>query len=193
MFTFQVKSPEAPKSPSPRISSPHRMSDSEKQLQQQQQHQKQSNLSSELGLMPTNLNLSSKKESKKSKNKNLPAGVNDRDVELFTISQDTAKNFLSNQNSNFQKIKENSTAEISMENSVKNEKDHGVPTQIAVPHLSSTSPGSSARSPLAIQFGKHEINTWYSSPYPQEYARLPKLYLCEFCLKYMKSRPILKR
>ena len=49
------------------------------------------------------------------------------------------------------------------------------------------------RSPLAIQFGKHEISTWYSSPYPQEYARLPKLYLCEFCLKYMKSRPILKR
>ena len=46
---------------------------------------------------------------------------------------------------------------------------------------------------MAIQFGKHEISTWYSSPYPQEYARLPKLYLCEFCLKYMKSRPILKR
>ena len=53
--------------------------------------------------------------------------------------------------------------------------------------------GSSARSPLAIQFGKHEISTWYSSPYPHEYARLPKLFLCEFCLKYMKSRPILKR
>ena len=163
------------------------MSDSEKQLQQKQS--KQASISSEMGLMPTNLNLSNKKESKKSKNKNLPAGVNDRDVELFTISQDTAKNFLSNQNSNYK-------VENSNENSdekVKDGKDHGVPTQIAVPHLSSTSPGSSARSPLAIQFGKHEINTWYSSPYPQEYARLPKLYLCEFCLKYMKSRPILKR
>jgi len=62
-----------------------------------------------------------------------------------------------------------------------------------VPHLSSTTPGSAARSPLSIQFGKYEISTWYSSPYPQEYARLPKLFLCEFCLKYMKSRPILKR
>ena len=50
-----------------------------------------------------------------------------------------------------------------------------------------------ARSPPAIEFGKHQINTWYSSPYPQEYAMLPKLYLCEFCLKYMKSRSILKR
>merc|ERR1712045_652074 len=147
-----------------------------------------------MGLMPTNLNFDKKESNKKSKNKNLPAGVNDRDVELFTISQDTAKNFLASQNS---KISEQSnlpspTTEVKDEAS-KDGKDHGVPTQIAVPHLSSSSPGSSARSPLAIQFGKHEINTWYSSPYPQEYARLPKLYLCEFCLKYMKSKPILKR
>ena len=33
---------------------------------------------------------------------------------------------------------------------------------------------SNSRSPLAIQFGKHEISTWYSSPYPQEYARYVK-------------------
>lgn len=25
--------------------------------------------------------------------------------------------------------------------------------------------------PRAIEFGKYEIQTWYSSPYPQEYAR----------------------
>ena len=49
------------------------------------------------------------------------------------------------------------------------------------------------RSPPMIEFGKYEIKTWYSSPYPQEYAMLPKLFLCEFCLKYMKSRSILKR
>lgn len=49
------------------------------------------------------------------------------------------------------------------------------------------------KSPSMIEFGKQEIKTWYSSPYPQEYAVLPKLYLCEFCLKYMKSRTILKR
>lgn len=27
------------------------------------------------------------------------------------------------------------------------------------------------RCPAAIEFGKHEIQTWYSSPFPQEYAR----------------------
>ncbi len=43
--------------------------------------------------------------------------------------------------------------------------------QVAVPHLTSSAPGSSARSPLSIQFGKFDISTWYSSPYPHEYAR----------------------
>ncbi|XP_058882339.1 histone acetyltransferase KAT6B-like isoform X5 [Acipenser ruthenus] len=49
------------------------------------------------------------------------------------------------------------------------------------------------RYPAVIEFGKYEIHTWYSSPYPQEYSRLQKLYLCEFCLKYMKSKNILQR
>ncbi|XP_076368363.1 histone acetyltransferase KAT6A-like isoform X4 [Tachypleus tridentatus] len=49
------------------------------------------------------------------------------------------------------------------------------------------------RCPAAIEFGQYEIQTWYSSPYPQEYARLPKLFICEFCLKYMKSKSILAR
>merc|ERR1712141_555470 len=98
----RVKSPEVPKSPSPRMSSP------EKQLQREQS---KASISSELGLMPTNLNFDKKESNKKSKNKNLPAGVNDRDVELFTISQDTAKNFLATQNS---KISEQSTSSSSV-------------------------------------------------------------------------------
>ncbi|XP_068616996.1 histone acetyltransferase KAT6A [Brachionichthys hirsutus] len=52
-------------------------------------------------------------------------------------------------------------------------------------------PDPQMRCPSVIEFGKFEIQTWYSSPYPQEYSRLPKLYLCEFCLRYMKSRSIL--
>ncbi|XP_059621865.1 histone acetyltransferase KAT6A-like isoform X2 [Phlebotomus argentipes] len=49
------------------------------------------------------------------------------------------------------------------------------------------------RCPAAIEFGQWEIDTWYSSPFPQEYARLPKLFLCEFCLKYTKSKAVLER
>ena len=157
----RVKSPEIPVSP--RISSPHRMSDSEKQQQNEAKKSSlPSNTATELGLMPVNLSIlnetSTKKKGKKSQN--LPAGVNERDVELFTVSQETAKNFL---------IKENSKGKFNpTENSASNEplktekiaadskeagkevakdnsKDHGVPSQIAVPHLCSTSPGSSAR------------------------------------------------
>ncbi|XP_006809785.1 histone acetyltransferase KAT7-like [Neolamprologus brichardi] len=43
-----------------------------------------------------------------------------------------------------------------------------------------------------IVFGRYELDTWYHSPYPEEYARLGRLYMCEFCLKYMKSQTILR-
>ncbi|OCF75630.1 hypothetical protein I204_02922 [Kwoniella mangroviensis CBS 8886] len=40
-----------------------------------------------------------------------------------------------------------------------------------------------------IRFGQFDIDTWYSAPYPEEYVYVPdgRLWLCEFCLKYMKS------
>lgn len=37
-----------------------------------------------------------------------------------------------------------------------------------------------------IQIGKYEIDTWYFSQYPEKYAIEPKLYICEYCLKYMR-------
>lgn len=44
-----------------------------------------------------------------------------------------------------------------------------------------------------IEFGKYEINTWYFSPYPEEYACCEKLFICEFCLNYMTQRSTLLR
>ena len=44
-----------------------------------------------------------------------------------------------------------------------------------------------------IELGKHRIKPWYFSPYPQELVSLPCIYLCEFCLKYVKSRTCLER
>ena len=37
------------------------------------------------------------------------------------------------------------------------------------------------------------MEVWYQSPYPEEYSCLPKLYICEFCLKYLKSATQLRR
>ncbi|CAD7060502.1 unnamed protein product [Tilletia caries] len=41
-----------------------------------------------------------------------------------------------------------------------------------------------------IRFGEYDIDTWYQAPYPEEYSLVPdgRLWICEFCLKYMKSR-----
>ena len=37
-----------------------------------------------------------------------------------------------------------------------------------------------------VEFGRFEVDAWYFSPYPAEYADCAKLYVCEHCLKYMK-------
>ncbi|ROT85943.1 putative histone acetyltransferase Tip60 isoform X1 [Penaeus vannamei] len=44
-----------------------------------------------------------------------------------------------------------------------------------------------------IELGKYRIKPWYFSPYPQEYTNLDCIYICEFCLKYRKSRKCLER
>ncbi|CAF2903185.1 unnamed protein product [Rotaria sp. Silwood2] len=52
---------------------------------------------------------------------------------------------------------------------------------------------TNTRWPPYIVFGSDLIKTWYSSSYPQEYARVPRLYICEFCLKYMKCEQVYDR
>jgi hypothetical protein len=42
-------------------------------------------------------------------------------------------------------------------------------------------------------FGKYEIETWYYSPYPDEYRNVKKLYVCERCMKYMKGKEVYGR
>ncbi|KAG9104993.1 hypothetical protein FRC06_002914 [Ceratobasidium sp. 370] len=40
-----------------------------------------------------------------------------------------------------------------------------------------------------IRFGQYEIDTWYDAPFPEEFSQIPegRLWMCEFCLKYMRS------
>lgn len=80
-------------------------------------------------------------------------------------------------------------------------------TALSQPHLlpSTPTPSTPKAYPLApsvasvsgttplriksIRIGVYEVDTWYDAPFPEEYAAVPegKLYMCEFCLKYMKS------
>jgi len=74
--------------------------------------------------------------------------------------------------------------------------------------LSSMSPAPSGSTPSpfskmdatnlrirTIRFGQYDIQTWYDAPFPEEYANIPdgRLWICEFCLKYMKSRFAIER
>ena len=40
----------------------------------------------------------------------------------------------------------------------------------------------------SIEMGRFEVDTWYFSPFPDDFAQQRKLYICEFTLKYMKKR-----
>lgn len=44
-----------------------------------------------------------------------------------------------------------------------------------------------------IQMGKHIIEPWYFSPYPQEFSEVDLVYIDEFCLSYFSSRKAFER
>lgn len=44
-----------------------------------------------------------------------------------------------------------------------------------------------------IQMGRHEVEAWYFSPYPIEFAHIPTLYICEFCLSFFPSEKMIER
>jgi len=44
-----------------------------------------------------------------------------------------------------------------------------------------------------VELGKYEMETWYYSPYPEEFSKCAKLFLCEFCLKYFRKSKTLER
>ncbi len=44
-----------------------------------------------------------------------------------------------------------------------------------------------------LQIGKSEVEAWYFSPYPADYAHLSMLFICEFCFLYYPSLTQLKR
>lgn len=47
--------------------------------------------------------------------------------------------------------------------------------------------------PPKVEIGNYELDTWYSSPYPAEYVSGDKIFVCEFCLSYMKCHFTLSR
>lgn len=56
-------------------------------------------------------------------------------------------------------------------------------------------PGADAAPVRMIRFGKYDIDTWFAAPFPEEYTMVPggRLWVCEHCFKYMKSRTMAQR
>ncbi|SAM82617.1 related to histone acetyltransferase 3 (myst) [Ustilago bromivora] len=74
------------------------------------------------------------------------------------------------------------------------------PSPLAASQVEITTSASSAETGTAspikcIRFGEFDIDTWYQAPYPEEYSMVPdgRLWICEYCLKYMKSRFMAQR
>ncbi|GAA96683.1 hypothetical protein E5Q_03354 [Mixia osmundae IAM 14324] len=44
-----------------------------------------------------------------------------------------------------------------------------------------------------ITMGRHVVEAWYFSQYPVEYAHIPMLYICEFCLSFFAAPKSLER
>ena len=44
-----------------------------------------------------------------------------------------------------------------------------------------------------LEMGQYRLQPWYFSPYPAKLAAMGKIYLCEFCLSFMKCKTSLKR
>ncbi|CAO3646296.1 unnamed protein product [Cunninghamella echinulata] len=94
-------------------------------------------------------------------------------------------------------------AKTRAENIMKSKKSQ---SSLSSPSLSSSSPsslsiGDSQQNSTVLEipkishivFGDYLIDTWYVAPYPEEYSQHPTLYICEFCMKYMKSKYVAER
>jgi len=44
-----------------------------------------------------------------------------------------------------------------------------------------------------IELGRYRMVPWYFSPYPVEMSKLACIFICEYCLKYVKSESCLRR
>lgn len=63
---------------------------------------------------------------------------------------------------------------------------HRTQTFLSVPPCVSLSQITKVKYVDKIQIGNFEIDAWYFSPFPEDYGKQPKLWICEYCLKYMK-------
>ncbi len=99
-----------------------------------------------------------------------------KDREIFEIARKEAEE---------ERRRTSAAAEAEINGGVDTAPTPGTASSTAKPNRSTVSgPPSKIK---CIQFGKHVIDTFYAAPYPEEYSHESRLFICEFCLKYLPS------
>ena len=107
----------------------------------------------------------------------------DKWIEQSLISKNYGKLYINIDNSNlinYSILNDNSVLTRKRSNLFSNEaytdKEEETPKNVIVKNIEK------------IIIGYYEIETWYYSPFPNEFISNKKLYICEHCLKYMKYK-----
>ena len=110
----------------------------------------------------------------------------DKWIEQSLISKNYGKLYINIDNSNlinYSILNDNSVLTRKRSNLFSNEaytdKEEETPKNVIVKNIEK------------IIIGYYEIETWYYSPFPNEFISNKKLYICEYCLKYMKYKSTL--
>lgn len=111
-------------------------------------------------------------------NKQIPLGCTEEDLNLFKQVQEASQNELKKDDEELLK-----KSKFLIQTSNKK--------VVLIPVVQQEVKQNPTRLPAYITFGKYLIETWYSSPYPHEYVQKSILHICEFCLKYVKSKAVL--
>ncbi|CAF0870228.1 unnamed protein product [Brachionus calyciflorus] len=136
-------------------------------------------------------------QEKSEPNKLIPPGCTQDDLDLFKKIQEISNNELKKDDDDIlgsSNLKREEKEPVKLEqivvNSMANKKLvlNPVNSSIDLTTKQITLP----RLPEYITFGKYLIETWYSAPYPHEYVQKKILHICEFCLKYCKSKQVLE-
>lgn len=127
----------------------------------------------------------------------MPPGCSPEDFDLFKrVKELSAKELSTDDHDCLTAFNKPSNESVVL--NVKSTDKHGGKKQLILNPISEGTNKSisklmpATRLPAFITFGKYIIETWYSSPYPHEYVQKSVLHICEFCLKYMKSKAVLK-
>lgn len=165
--------------------------------QAQQQSQSQGNNS--ISIAPPTLNNNSSSSSAPSSQGMMPSTPVSSTAHLSNINNNNTNNNNSGSNSNTNSSDHHSQASNNNNNNNNiNEENSQDGQVVSTPRQSGSMVAhhddvvTRMKNVEMIELGRNRIKPWYFAPYPPEMCLEPCIYICEFCLKYRKSKKCLE-